>query len=278
MNYRMKFLTASTSPNRICTPWHWLFLWTFIWASPLFAQKQIPSAPTGLVADYPNVLSSAEVQALNAKLRAYEDSTSTQIAVVLDRSLEGEEIFDYSFRLAEAWGIGQQGRDNGILLYVAFEDRQIFIQTGFGAEGFLPDAYAKRIIEQVIKPAFRQGAYYQGLDQATSYIMQAGAGEFEALEQGQQEVKLDRTLGLLIRIIVIVVIIVLLSRIGGGGGGNGYGGDGRYRRGGGGIWWMGPGMGGGGFGGGGGGGFSGGGSWGGFGGGGFGGGGAGGSW
>lgn len=273
MNFRMIFPTIDIDLFR-----RWsgrlLSLLGFLWlTSSLFGQKQLPPAPGGLVADYVRVLSPAESQTLNNKLLAYEDSTSIQIAVVLDGSLEGEDIFDYSLRLAESWGIGQQGRDNGILLYVAFSDRQIFIQTGYGTEGFLPDIYAKQIIDEIIRPAFRNERYYDGLNRATDVIMQMGAGEFEALERSRKDVKMERTVRLLINIIIIIVIIVIVSRMGGGGGGRGYGGGGRHR--GGGMWIP---MGGGGFGGGGGGGFSGGGSFGGFGGGGFGGGGAGGSW
>jgi uncharacterized protein len=273
MNYRMIFPinNRSFSIRNLCAGL--ILLGVLCLALPAWAQKEVPPPPDGLVADYAGMLSPQEANALDAKLQAYEDTTSIQIAVVLDRSLEGEDIFDYSLRIAESWGIGQQGRDNGVLIYIAQNDRQLYIQTGYGSEGFLPDAYANRIIDQVITPAFRSERYYQGLDQATSIIMQLGSGEYEALEDMGTDVKTSRVVRLLINIIIIIVIITLISRMGGGGGGRGYGGRGRR---GGGMWWI-P-MGGGGFGGGGGGGFSGGGSWGGFGGGGFGGGGAGGGW
>ncbi len=253
-----------------------LFLLLFVFslfAGPL-AGKEVPPASGTLVTDYARLLNPQERAALERKLVAYDDSTSTQIAVVIDQSLEGEEIFDYSLRLAEAWGIGRSGKDNGVLLYIAFADRKMYIQTGYGAEGFLPDAIAKRIIETIIIPAFRQERYYAGLDRATDIIMQLGSGEYVNDGGGEEGIPV-----ILVILLLLVVVVVLMSLFGGGGDDGGYFGGGRYdmdhglprRRGGtiiipgGGGW----GGGGGGFGGGG---------FGGFGGGGFGGGGAGGSW
>lgn len=246
----------------------------------LLQAKEVPPVPNPprLVNDYVGILSSGEVAALEQKLTAYDDSTSTQVAIVIEQSLEGDDIFDYSHRLAEAWGIGREGKNNGILIYIAAGDRKLYIQTGYGAEGFLPDALAKRIIEQVITPAFRQQAYYQGLDRATDVIIDLGNGEYTNEDLGQ-EGGLPFPV-LLIFLIVFIVIIILISR--GGGKGGGYYRRGRYDSGGGWIF-FGP-MGNWGGGGGGSSGSSGGSDWGGggdfggFGGGDFGGGGAGGSW
>ncbi len=243
-----------------------LTFFAFLFSLSLQA-KDIPPKSNTLVTDYVRLLSPSDREALERKLVAYDDSTSTQIAIVIERSLEGEEIFDYSYRLAEAWGIGRGSKDNGILIYIAVEDRKLYIQTGYGAEGFLPDAMANRIIETVIKPAFRQERYYQGLNKATNIIMQLGSGEYyndESSEEGFPPLALI--------IILIVIVIIISSLFNDKGDGGGYHGGGKYgsgrRRGGwmyipGGGWSSGSG-GGGGFGG--------------FGGGGFGGGGAGGSW
>jgi uncharacterized protein len=244
-------------------------------ASPQLAwAKDIPRPSSTLVTDYAGLLSAQERAALERKLVAYNDSTSTQIAIVIDRSLEGEDLFDYSYRLADAWGIGRKGKDNGLLIYIALEERKIIIQTGYGVEGFLPDAIAKRIISTVITPAFRQQQYYRGLHEATDIIMRLGAGEYAAQEEAMNPVT-----AFVILLILLIAVIVFFSLIGGGGSDGGYFGGGRYdmdrglprRRGG---WIIIPG--GGGFGGLGGGG--GGGGFGGFGGGGFGGGGASGGW
>lgn len=235
-------------------------------------------SPPRLVNDFAGMMAPGEIEALEQKLVAYNDSTSTQIAVVVERTIEGEDIFDYSLRIAEKWGIGQKEKDNGILLFIALEDRNLHIQTGYGVEGFLPDAIAKRIIENIIKPAFRAGQYYRGVDEATSAIMQLGAGEYVA--ELSDRIGEDETsytgLSIIITIFILLYFLSIWNKIKRGGDDDddgGYWRGGRYdmgRRSGG--WMVFPG--GGGFGGGGGGG----GGFGGFGGGSFGGGGAGGSW
>lgn len=235
--------------------------------------KEPPPAPNPprLVNDFVGILSRSQVAALERKLVAYDDSTSTQIAVVIENSLEGDDIFEYSIRLAEKWGIGRKGKDNGVLVYIAIKDRKIYIQVGYGAEGFLPDVMARRIIDQIIAPKFRKGKYYQGLDRATDVIMKLGSGEYENDEVYRDGFPFE----VLIFIIIFIIIVILISK----GGGGGYYRGGRYNSGGGGWIIMGPGSGrGGGWNGGGGGGGFGGGGFGGFGGGGFGGGGAGGGW
>ncbi len=268
-----------------------ILLFLFLSIGTLALAKQVPPRPNPprLVNESARMLNASQVQALERKLVAYNDSTSTQIAIVTERSLEGDDIFDYSYRLAQSWGIGQGDDNNGILVYVALNDRQIYIQTGYGAEGFLPDALAKRIIENVIKPAFRSEDYYGGLDRATDIIMQLGSGEYSADDVNNDSASTaEIVLGLAIFLIILiffVFIIVAAARSKYGDddddddGGYWRGGrydEGKYRRRGGG-WIFIPGGGGGGWSGGGGGGFGGGG-FGGFGGGSFGGGGAGGSW
>jgi uncharacterized protein len=146
-----------------------------------FSQKfpEKPSPPR-LVNDYTGILNDSEKQALERKLVAYNDSTSTQIAIVMLRSLDGYPIDDYSFKLAEKWGIGQKGINNGVLVMVATDDRKIFIATGYGMEGVMPDGLVKRIIEQDIKPSFRNGDYYGGLDRGTDSMFRLAAGEYQA--------------------------------------------------------------------------------------------------
>ncbi len=241
----------------------------FLLFLPLLAfGKEPPDAPNPprLVNDYVGILSGNEAAALERKLVAYDDSTSTQIAIVIENSLEGDDLFEYSFRLAEKWGIGREGKNNGVLIYIAIQDRQLQIQTGYGAEGFLPDVMARRIIDKVIAPSFRSQNYYAGLDKATEIIMKLGTGEYTNDDVYRKGFPFE----VLIFIIIFIIIIALINK----GGGGGYNRGGRYRSGG--MGWIITGHGGGGsFGGGGG---FGGGGFGGFGGGGFGGGGAGGGW
>jgi len=225
--------------------------------------KDIPAKSNQFVNDYANALSASEVSALETKLKGYYDSTLTQIAVVIENSLEGDDLFDYCQRLAENWGIGEKGKNNGILIYVAVSDHKSRIHTGYGMEATVTDAISTRIRTQQMNPSFKAGRFYDGLDAATTSVMQAAAGEFvNEKELGQSE----KSPSAVVIIIIIIVLMVLFSR--GGGRGN------RSRGGlGGPIFWGGT-LGSGGFSGG----SGSGGGFGGFGGGGFGGGGSGGSW
>jgi uncharacterized protein len=151
----------------------------FFLGTSLVGQKQVPEPTQYLINDYAGLLDRSQVVALGDKLRDYVGETSTQIVIVTEESLDGDDSFEYAQRLATKWGIGGAGNDNGILIYVSKLDRQVRIQTGQGTEGFLPDITAKRIIENIIVPAFRSGNYYQGLDRATDAIMDLGRGEYE---------------------------------------------------------------------------------------------------
>lgn len=247
--------------------------------------QDFPAQPNRLVSDYTNTLSTEQVARLERKLVAFDDSTSTQIAVVLMQSVGQYDIADYGTRLAQQWGIGGGEHDNGILLLVAVGDRRVTIQTGYGVEGAVPDAIAYRIIEREIKPAFRQGDYFTGVDRATDALISYTKGEYTAPPRDARGGGAGG--GVLLFIIAIVIFAIVAGSKGSGGGRGGRGG-GRVVTGRGAadlltgmlIGSLGRGGSGGGFGGGfgGGGGGFGGGGFGGFGGGGFGGGGASGSW
>ncbi|MDZ4666305.1 MAG: TPM domain-containing protein [bacterium] len=232
----------------------------------LVQAKELPNKPNPprLVNDFVGVLSADQVNDLERKLRVYFDSTSTQIAIVLEESLEGEDAFDYSRRLAENWQIGVAGKNNGLLIYAAIKDRKIRIQNGYGMEATITDALSKRIIEEIIVPNFRQQNYYEGLNEATDYIVRAAAGEFvnDMPRKGRNK---STSPIMVVVIIVIFILFAIFSNKGGRGGRRIHSGSPFFGT-----------FGGGGFSGGG---SSGsGGSFGGFGGGSFGGGGAGGSW
>ncbi|GGF28566.1 hypothetical protein GCM10011339_15970 [Echinicola rosea] len=261
-----------------------LFLFLFLLtAQVIIAQDDFPERPNPpkLVNDFSQTLSSSEQAALEQKLVAFNDSTSSQITVVLMGSVGQYDISDYAFQLGEKWGIGQDGKDNGLLILAAMKDRKVFIATGYGLEGAVPDALARRIVDNVIVPAFKREAYYEGLDQATTMIIKLASGEFDAEDIEKKGNSGGAIFFILIFIVIFIIIPFIKNRndndnhMGGRGGGvdlftslmlmNLLGGGNR---------------GGGGFGNfsGGGGSFGGGGGFGGFGGGSFGGGGAGGSW
>jgi len=177
--------------------------------------------PPKLVNDFASILNASEQQSLENKLVAYNDTTSTQIAVVTVNSLHGYDVSEYSFELAELWGIGQQGEDNGILILIAPTERRMFIATGYGVEAYVPDAIAKRIVEGTLKPNFRNEAYFTGIDQATNLLMGLLSGQFSAQQLEEESPAIPF---LLILVIFIIVIVVLAKRGGGSGGYRGPGG------------------------------------------------------
>lgn len=262
------------------TFWRSIVCWMFIVLAgqQITVAQDLPDAPNSLVSDYTGTLTPEETQQLERKLLAFEDSTSTQIAVAVIKSTEGYDIADYAVRLAQKWGVGNKKYNNGILLLVALQDRTVDIRTGYGVEGAIPDIIAHRIIQNEIVPAFRKQQYFSGLDNATNAIIAYTKGEYKADPRARGKEKDGGGVPVIVIIIIVIVIISLISKNGGGGnrGGKVMTGRGSSDL----FWWtllnsLGRGGGGGGgFGGG----SSGGGGFGGFGGGGFGGGGASGRW
>jgi len=132
------------------------------------------------VTDLAGLLSPEEISALDSKLRELEASDSTQVAVLIIPSLEGEVLEDFSERVATAWRLGQKGRDNGALLLIALKERGIRIEVGYGLEAKLTDARSRRIIQDEMIPYFRQGNFYQGIDAGVTAITQTVRGEYQA--------------------------------------------------------------------------------------------------
>jgi uncharacterized protein len=236
-----------------------------------FALPPIPEKPAKpqLVNDFAALLDKPSADKLENKLRAYNDSTSTQIAIVIIPELAGWEIADFAFQIAEKWGIGNKEKDNGILVLVAVKDRKIFIATGYGVESYIPDVVAKRIVSNTIVPEFSRGNFFGGLDQGVNEMIARLSGQYKA--ENESAPKASRPFKWIIILAIVFFLLMIISRFGGPGGGRTISHSGP-------VFWGGFGSGfGGGFGRSSGRGFGGGG-FGGFGGGSFGGGGAGGSW
>jgi uncharacterized protein len=241
--------------------------------------KFIPAVPNPpkLVNDYLDVLTPDQEKSLEQKLVAFDDSTSNQIAVITISDIGDYEPEDFAVALGRKWGIGGKEYNNGIVLLVLIDKernkRKVWISTGYGLEGAIPDITAKEIIENEIIPNFKAQDIYRGLDEGTNALMLAAGGEYKAPEGYHKRKKKDG--GSVLGIIILIAIILIISGIARGGGGGGMI-SGRGRRHWGHtspIWFPSGGFGGGRSGGG-----FGGGGFGGFGGGSFGGGGAGGSW
>jgi uncharacterized protein len=251
-----------------CAAW---LAWTALGA------EVIPPKPNRYFNDYAGVVSQEAAGRLDRMLEEFERKTSSQIVVVVFPKMQSDSsIEDYTVRVAQTWGVGQKDKNNGAILFVFIQDRQMFLQVGYGLEGAIPDATAKTIIEQEIKPRFRENDYEGGLTAGVQAMLQAARGEYQGTGQTVAEGRRRPGGGLPFFMIVLVLFILIASARRSHG--TIYRGSGRRPWGGWGGGWHGGGWGGGGWsGGGGGGGWSGGGSFSG-GGGSFGGGGAGGRW
>jgi len=136
------------------------------------------SLPPRLVNDFAKIYSAQQNDLLEEKLLAYEEKTSTQIAVVTITSLSGYPIDDYTVKLANKWQIGQKGKNNGLLLLIAKEDHKVYIASGYGMEGALNDGKLGTIIRYNIIPQFKKGDYYAGTNDGIDAMIAAADGEF----------------------------------------------------------------------------------------------------
>lgn len=166
-----------------------LALLLLLLVGPAFAAP-LP-ALTGRVVDRADMIDASTEAALTQRLEAFERKSSDQIVVATIDSLEGEAIEPYANRLFRAWGLGQAGEDNGILLLVAKNDRRMRIEVGYGLEGTLTDLHSKLIIENTMVPAFRQGDFSGGISRAVDdiiMVLEGNAAELEArAERNQQD-------------------------------------------------------------------------------------------
>ena len=156
------------------------------------SSNDIPDRPSPprLVNDFANLLSAEEVLNLERKLVDFNRQTSTQIAIVIVNDLHGYDRAEYTYRIGEEWGIGQKGKDNGIVIMVKpktpTSGGQTFIAPGYGLEAVVPDAIAKRIIENEMKPEFKTNNYFAGLNSATDVLISLTKGEFTAEDYNKQ--------------------------------------------------------------------------------------------
>jgi uncharacterized protein len=186
------------------------------------AAEVIPPKPTAYFNDYANVVPKDKALALNEKLAQFERDTSNQIVVVVYPKMESDsDVFDYTYRVKERWGVGQKGKNNGAVLFVFVQDRKMYLHTNYGLEGALPDATAKHITEYVIKPHFKTGDYAGGLDAGINAIIQATRGEYTGSGETVQEKRAPGPasgcgpLGFIVMLIIVLTVIRLGRRRGG---------------------------------------------------------------
>ncbi len=179
-----------------------------IYAKPIVA-AEIPERPNPphLVNDLANLLSSSEIRMLEDSLVAFDKSQSTQIVVLTVSSLEGYEIADFAYRVGQTWGVGQKGKNNGVVMVVkpkTTDSRgQAFISTGYGLEGVLPDITCSRIVNNEMIPHFRENDYASGVVAGALAIMKAVRGEYtnDSFDEDFDDV--------FVAVITIIAILVL---------------------------------------------------------------------
>ncbi len=170
-----------------------------------------PEGNTRFVNDYANLLSLDEENALNYKLQKYWDSTSTDIVIYTIETLNGEEAFDVGLKIYNTWGIGTAGKDNGVLLLIAYENddpakRKIQFITGKGAEGFLPDGVEGSLIRNTLAPTFRERKFGIGIDAAIDEIIARSKGEYKNTEKAPK--------GKFPVWLIILIVVLIISFMG----------------------------------------------------------------
>ena len=214
-------------------------------------EVRIPS-PQGSVSDFAGIISTSTRQQLTNLLQELKEKTSAEIAVVTVDTTQPLSTFDYAMKIAETWKPGAKGQDNGVVFLVAVKDQKMFIVTGYGVEGALPDGKVGAIQDEYIVPAFKRGEYargiFDGVRVMASVVAQeygvtlTGVPSYSVRARGSRTGEFDPTLGLLLAFIVFSLLLASFTgtrrsrytRFGGGrpygghrgGFGGGFGGNG----------------------------------------------------
>ncbi len=190
----------------------------FLLVSPIFAEIPDRPNPPRLVNDYASLLKGNEYDQLEGTLEQFARETSTQIVVVIVEDLDGYDPSDYAFRLGEKWGIGQKGKDNGIVILLKPKQGnskgQIFIATGYGLEGVLPDAVVNStVVENEMIPHFKGNDYFRGLTSGIKVNMDITRGEYTAEQYQQYYTKDKGGVGAAIFFLILFFVVFPLMRL-----------------------------------------------------------------
>ena len=196
------------------------FVLALLLCVPVFAQIAVPEL-TSPVVDLTNTLSPSQRAQLEQKIRAFYERKGAQVQVLLVPTTQPEAIEQFSIRVAEAWKLGRKGTDDGVLLLIAKDDRAVRIEVAYGLEGAFPDALAGRIIEQVIVPRFRNGQFYDGINEAVDRIIAVIDGEPLPEPERRARAPSDQGIGSALPVLLMVMVFggnVLRRMLGGVGG------------------------------------------------------------
>jgi uncharacterized protein len=244
MSYPIKYPLVknnTTVPNRQAGFWaRCLFvLFCLIAAGQIFAQVPERPNPPHLVNDLAGMLSEEEAQRLEYKLVALDDSTGNQIAILTVPNLNDNDISAFANEVFNNWGIGHKDKNNGILILLARDERKSHIEVGYGLEGAIPDVVCKRILQDVMKPLFKQGQFYEGLHQGTDILAKLSSGEYKASDYASPKkygrgkaaplTGMQKIIGFIVLLLILWAVIknpwllLLFMNSGGRRGGGGFG-------------------------------------------------------
>jgi len=160
------------------------------------------------VTDLAGLFSAPAVASMETDLESLETETGAQVAVLTIPSLEGQVLEDFSMNVVESWQLGQQGSDNGVLILIARDDRKIRIEVGYGLEGVLPDILCGRIIDNAMKPAFRQGDFSEGTQRAVEIVAGLVRGDPEtSVALDDRPTSRDELMGTVVTAIIFFVLV-----------------------------------------------------------------------
>lgn len=214
----MNYPTKSPSENRYYMKR--IVIISLLWSLSIiaFAIPQRPTPPR-LINDLANVLTDSEENQLEQEVLTLYQNTSTQIAVVTVNDLEGMDVSSFAFALGQEWGVGSEKFNNGIVVLLKSKtsdtDRgEVFIATGYGLEGAVPDIVCKRIVDNEMIPWFKKGSYFNGISAAVVKLVDLSKGEYSAKQYmaSTKSTKKSKSWGVLPLIVIFIVFRLLFSR------------------------------------------------------------------
>ncbi len=197
-----------------------LLMLPLLWLTPAWAidgQGNVQPVPSlkAPVTDLASLLSPADVSALNQKLLAFSQEKGSQIAVLIVPTTTPENIFSYSFRVADNWKLGRKGVDDGVLMVIAVQDRASNLQVGYGLEGAIPDARAKQILDDIMAPRFKQGDFAGGINAGTDALAALIKGEnLPAASSSRHDAKASEGIMLIAVVIGVIAGLILRATLG----------------------------------------------------------------
>ena len=192
------------------------------------AQIKLPPREDRSVHEFSGVLSAQTVQTLEARHTELFQKTGVALVVIIVPGLQGEEIGDFAVRVGKEWGAGRKGEDRGIVFAISTGDRRVYIATGYGVEGYLPDGKVGGILDEYVIPSFKQGDWSKGVDLGSAALCQETANEFHVTLTGLPKLptrsRVPGIVGTLFLLLVFIILMIVVSRGARGGGGRRGGG------------------------------------------------------